>query len=434
MPILAAVLVVGTAVGVAVLARPALGGYFAVAIVPVTAGIKRDIPVPGLRLSEILVVAIALLVLAAPSRRRPRWTRVDWAALGYVIATLLFTGGNLLLRHQAVDADLVGKVVAPVQFLLLYRTIVVSLRTPGERRAALASALLASIPVSVIALLQALNIGPTRALIIRYTGSASVQSAAFAAVPRATGVFAHWHSLGGYLVIVIALLVALLFQRDRSVLPTSWLVGILLLASLAMAATATLVTMIGAAVAALYIGMRSGRGVRVLVGMLVVGALAGLLLGGTLNDRFAKQFKAPPSARAAGPSYLPQTIGFRIAVWTDQYIPVIRQNVLAGYGPGTPPSVTWKSTESLYVSLLLRGGIPLFASFIVLWAAFWSTARSMIRARTAETAAAAAALAAVLLVSIPLQLIHPYFLDAGYPQLLWVLVGLVAGARAWAPR
>lgn len=433
-PVLAPVMVAAAALGVAVLARPALGGYLAVGVVPITAGIDRGIPVPGLRVSEILIAGLALLVLAAPGRRRPKWSAMDWAALGYVVVTVVFTGGNLLLRRQAVDADLVGKVIGPAQFLLLYRVVVVSLRTPGERRTALAAGLLASVPVSVVALLQSLDVGPTRELIIRYTGSSSVQSAAFAAIPRATGVFAHWHSLGGYLVVVLALGVALLFQRDRSVLSTGWLAAVLFLGSLAMAATATLVTIIGAAGAAIYIGRRSGRGMRVLGGLAVVAAAAGLLLGPILNDRFSKQFNAPPAARAAGPSFLPQTIGFRLAVWTDQYIPVLRDNIIAGYGPGLPESVTWKSTESLYVSLLLRGGIPLFAAFALLWATFWSEAKSMLYARTAETAAAARALAAVLLVSLPLQLIHPYFLDAGFPQLLWGLVGVVAGARAWATR
>lgn len=434
-PLLAVMVVAGTGAAALVLAKPAVGGYLLVALVPPLASIRRGFPLPGFRLAELLVLSISALVLLFPERHPPKWRKVEWAALLWVLATLALAGGNLVLRGQSSDGEALGKVLAPIQFFMLYRAVVVSLNTQERRNTALRWALLGSIPVGIVALLQVLNVGPVRQLIIDWTGSTSVQSIAFSRVPRATGPFAHWHSLGGYLVIVVALTVALLARPDTGskVLGKLALRTVLLVASLALVATVTLVAILGGVAVVILVAHRAGITAKVVLGMVAVGLLAALVLGPNLTRRLDSQFNQENSARVAGPSFLPQTVGFRIAVWTDQYVPVIRKHIIAGYGPALPPEITWRHTESIYVALLLRGGLPLLAVYGILWAAFWGDARRVDRSsKPGAPRAPALALSALLVVVLGQQLVHPYFVDAGFPQLFWGLVGVVSGALAWS--
>jgi hypothetical protein len=74
---------VGAIAGALVVVRhPALGGVLLLGVVPAASGLRRGLPVPGLRLSEIAVAGIAAVVLTAAGRHgRAPWRVLDWAAL-----------------------------------------------------------------------------------------------------------------------------------------------------------------------------------------------------------------------------------------------------------------------------------------------------------------------------------------------------------------
>jgi len=61
-------------VGLVVVRRPLLGAYLMVALVPVTSGLRRGLPLPGLRMSELIATGLAALLLltvvSAGSRSR----------------------------------------------------------------------------------------------------------------------------------------------------------------------------------------------------------------------------------------------------------------------------------------------------------------------------------------------------------------------------
>src|ERR1700727_1386557 len=50
--------------GLLTVERPYLGAYALVAVAPVTSGLKRGLPLPGLRLSEVVIAALSTIVLA----------------------------------------------------------------------------------------------------------------------------------------------------------------------------------------------------------------------------------------------------------------------------------------------------------------------------------------------------------------------------------
>jgi hypothetical protein len=84
----------------------------------------------------------------------------------------------------------------------------------------------------------------------------------------------------------------------------------------------------------------------------------------------------------------------------------------------------------LYVTLLLKGGLPLLAVYAGLMFAAWVLARSVAsspRASPGDRCTAQVVLTLILIL-IPLQLINPYFANTGLAHPLWILFGLVGAA------
>jgi hypothetical protein len=420
--------------GLTVLLRPATAVLGVVAVTPVVCALKRGLFVPGLRPSEVLVAGVAVPVLLfAGSRVSVRWRLLDAMALLYVVGTLVLGAGDMLARGSAFTSELNGQLVGPLQYFLLYRSVVVALDTPELRRQAMRLLLLGSIPVSITALMQFFNVGSTRPFIKSVVNSVAAGSVRYTSggLPRATGIMDHWHSLGGYMLVVILLATALLLHPRQRVMSRGSLIVVLASAVVGMALTLTLGPIIGAVVGSIGLGAATGRS-RKVIGWLAAGALViGILLGPFLAARLDQQFESRvgQASGAAGPSFLPQTLRYRVEVWRDQYLPLVASNLLTGYGPGVPPYVNWRYTETLYVTLLLKGGLPLLAIYAGLMYAAWVLARSVAsssRVSPDDRCTARVALTLILIL-IPLHLINPYFANTGLAHPLWILFGLVAG-------
>jgi hypothetical protein len=116
---------------------------------------------------------------------------------------------------------------------------------------------------------------------------------------------------------------------------------------------------------------------------------------------------------------------------------------VTGYGPQIPPEVMWKYTESVYIGLLLRGGLPLLAIYgLLMWAlalVALEVARRAVRPgpiragpderRALEQALARGTVVLVVVLAVT-QLIAPLFLTTGLPHVWWIVAALVMGAAA----
>jgi O-antigen ligase len=131
-------------------------------------------------------------------------------------------------------------------------------------------------------------------------------------------------------------------------------------------------------------------------------------------------------------SVVPHTLAYRYDIWAQQYIPALSHNWLTGYGPSLPPQITWQYTESLYFTLLLRGGVVLLLAYVGLMIA--AAVRARAAARDSDEGARVAG--RVLLVAIvALIFMHaeiPYFVNSGLPHVFWILVA-IAGSRTLEP-
>ena len=149
--------VAAVSAGLAILRRPALGALLLVAAVPVLSGMRRGLPIPNLRPAELLILTVGAAVILLASRP-VRWRSFDWLALGYVVATAGLGLLDVLLRGQQLTQDMVNGLLGPLQFLLLYRAVLVGLDSAALRRRAIALLVLGALPVSALALMQKFNL------------------------------------------------------------------------------------------------------------------------------------------------------------------------------------------------------------------------------------------------------------------------------------
>jgi hypothetical protein len=406
--------------------RPDLGALTLVAAAPVLSGLERGLPVPGLRPSELMIGCIAGLILLTADRSAVRpWRSFDWLALGYALATLGLGLFGLFGRGEPLDAGLVGTLIGPFQYLLLYRAVLVALPRPAQRRRALQLLLLASVPVSISAVMQHFGLLGVRELIPELTGADIDSDPALgeAEGARATGTFPHWQVLAGYEFWIVALGIAAFLERPR-ILPIPLLALVLGLAAAGALASVTMTVVLGAVAAALLLGVWYRHLALVLPILLIGGVLALIAFGPSIERRFDEQFGDEGRTR---PAWVPATMDYRFRVWRDQFVPALEGYWWTGYGPDLPPSIQFDYTESLYFTLLVRGGIPLVFLYLGLTLALLA---SSIRARDdpdPARRAAARTMAVAIVLLVPMHWVETYFVMTGMATLFWITAALVLG-------
>lgn len=412
--------------------HPTAGAIAIVAVVPAISGIRRGLPVPGLRLGELLAVGFGVMLLATVrGGARTRWRTFDWLALGYVVATFALGMLGSELRGDTLSVNDIGQLVGPLQFFLLYRAVLVALPNIADRARAVDWLLIASVPVSLITLLQTARVPGVNALLVTYTGMDYSDRETWA-VFRANGPFAHHTTLAAYLMVILVICAALLLagvnERRRRLVFVA-----LVPAALAMVTALTFAPMVAVVVGALGLAFWYRRTGRVLTYGAIACALLAIAFQPLLARRADDQFKSHASSSASY-SLVPQTVTDRLSVWTDQYLPVLQGRWLTGYGPQIPPEITWKFTESVYLTMLLRGGLPLLALYAALMWALALVALDVGRRPKAEREegeierALARALFVVILILAVIQTIAPLFTANGLPQVWWIMAALVVGA------
>ena len=418
----------GVVVAAIVLVRPVIGAYTLVAVVPPVSGLRAGLPVPQLRLSEVLIASVGvLLLLIAQPGQTPRWRAFDWLAIGYAVANAGLGAVDLMAQGSKITIAEADKLLGPMQFFLLYRAVLTTLTTRHQRQVALRLLFYASIPVSLLAILQEGHAPKIPSLLVSITASQLFGTTT--GVSRATGPFAIWHDLGSYLFVIVLLGVALLINQSWQVLKPKMLGGIVLLAGVALLCTVSITPIAGTAVGVLVLAMtaRPRRQWVVRTAGLIVGLAAAF--GPILAARYKQQFSLQAPIKQI--PFLPETLNFRISVWTTEFFPVLAKHLVTGFGPDTPPGLAFTYTESVYVTILLRGGVPLLLIYAGLMIAIALQARDLRADPDAERGAIAQALLVVIVLVVFMQLTTNYFVNAGFPFLFWVLAALLtSGTRS----
>ena len=208
-----------------------------------------------------------------------------------------------VLDHQHLSISSWGTVAGQLQFFVLYRSLKVTLRTSEERHLALKVLFVASGFVALLAVAQELKVPGVISLIGTLTGSSA--AGGVGGVIRATGPFANWAALAGYMMplVFISLCFALgnaVSEHKRSQ------AALALLFALALFVTAELSIILCLLVGVCLLGVQYGRGKIVfrwmVIGLVVVAAVAGSLLGNRLNDQLSSSAGSGRHAGVPDPS------------------------------------------------------------------------------------------------------------------------------------
>jgi hypothetical protein len=274
--------------------------------------------------------------------------------------------------------------------------------------------------VALLAVLQEIRVPTVGSFIYRLTGSVAAPGAG--GILRATGPFANWAALAGYLVPLVLVTLCLglgnLVRRNRKLV---FAYALLLL--LALFFTAELSVIISLLVGSCVLGLRYERGRKVVQWIVLALAAIALGAGSFLVHRLGAQFDA--TAGTGRPEFVPQTLGFRWMVWTGQYIPAIVQRPLTGWGVVLPDSIRWPNSESQYIGFLIDGGVPLLVMFGFLFDGMIREAKRVIRSLDQVDRALGEALLVTVVLMGVVNLIWPFLSNGGMPQMLWCLFALV---------
>ncbi len=402
------------------------------ALVPITSGLPRGAAgLPGLRPSELLLlVGAAVVLLLAEGRHRPRWRTLDWAVLAYAAVGSSLPLLDVLLRGDRPGFADLQTIGGPVQFFLLYRTAAVAFT--GARRQVLAQRvlLLASLPVSVLALVEALGPPVVHERLIALTQTTAFDTPGYDPLLRTAAVFPNWLSLAGYELVVVLLSVSLLLNRSRAVLAPWQLAVVAGLGALAMVSTLTAAVLLATAAGCAYLGWRHGALGRVLAFVAVGAAIIWFTFGAQITARAQAQ-QSPVAVTGSVPSWVPQTLQYRVSVWQDQFVDLVHRYVATGYGPGYPSGVAWTHTESGYLTILLRGGVAYLAvTGVLIWAVVRCARSESAVAATSERGSLCEVAGLLALLQVVINITFPYFTASGLPQPMWLLWGLLAAAAA----
>ncbi len=416
------------AIFLVVMARPAYGALVLAAGVPIVSGMQRGFPIPALRPSEAIIALVASAMLLATATRADRvpWRTFDWLALLYAVGNLMLGSLDLIARGDPFSFDAIGELLGPFQFILIYRAVMAAVTSEDLRRRAIRLVMFASIPVALLGIAQSLNLGPTRDVVAKLTGIDVSTAYGYQAIPRATGPFPIWHELGGYLFLVILLGLALYLEPESKVMSRRALGVVLAIAGAGVIATATIAPIAGVVVGALVLGFWMRKLSKLVVGVAMGAMVLALLFSPLLTGRYDQQF-GTGTVITHRPDYVPQTLWARYLIWTDQYIPALAKDDrwFAGYGPGVPPEVDWPYTESLYITMVLRGGIILLAIYGFLMLALATRARAHTRSRDPTQRALARVVYLSVILLLFMHIVANYFVVSGFPHLFWPLLGLL---------
>jgi hypothetical protein len=403
-----------------------------VALAPILSGVKRGLPVPGFRISELLTVVLGGFVLAACWRRTvARPGLLDGLALAYAVATLVLGSIDLLHRDAPFTSDNVSGLLGSLQFVVLYRAVEVTATTETLRREVLRALLLASVPVAVLAILQSLKIHALVDFGVHLTGADYRGVFADQGFVRATGTFPHWQVAAGYFLVIGVLGFAALMRPGHAILGARVLTAVVVLDAIALLRTVTTGASTALAVTCVLLALVSGRLRNPLVIVPAVLLVAVVIAGSVFAPRYREQYHATTRGTQSH-GIVPRTIVYRYDIWNDEYLPVLEHRWLAGFGPDIPPDAKWRYTESVYVTMLLRGGVILLAIYLAFMARLLVEGRRLVRAGPALEAVTGSATVAIVAVLAVTQVIATYFTTSGTPQVVWTLAALVAASASAA--
>jgi hypothetical protein len=414
---------------VVVVVHPPVAAYLLLAFTPLLAGIDRGASIPFLRPTEALaaLVGAALLLRGILTALRSGLPRIRPSAVDVAVLILAITSSILpflwmLARGLQVSSDDILYGLVLWKFIAIYFIFRSSVHTEGQVRTCLWIAMITGAIVAVIAMLQALGVGPVTAFVSRYFSSYGDTQSALNSRGGAT--FGLPIALADFLLLDLAIAAGFLLATRTRRLMLCILAGLFVGGVLASGEFSALIGLVIAVVALAIVARR---------GALVLYLLPALGLGFVvLRPVIERRLLGFQSASGLPASWTGRLYNLTNYFWPelfshDRFVLGVRLAARIVV-PTQATGYVW--IESGYTWLLWSGGIPFLLAFG--WFAWIGTRKAIAagRARTDSIGIAGLAAAVGLSVVTVMMLFDPHLTYRGAADLLFALLAL-AGVREY---
>ncbi len=430
-PLLGLVAVLGIAFVLVSLSKPIILAYMMIAVTTLAGGMQRDRIIPILSPNEVSLLLTVALILPAflLTKQRPN---KDTKSI--VLAFVILVGGTVfipvagfLLRGIPLDLNNAFKLVAPIQYFLLFWSFTLIVNTEIERRRLVQWMLICGSIVAVVGLLQAARVGFIINILGNWFSSSHLDDSLTTGAGRITSLLGAWNALGMFMMVCVVLAWAVL-PVTKGKLNVAIVITSMVLCGLTLIATGSFagnLSMAAGIALILILTKRTKKMFVVLIvsvlGLALIFLIAQSILRPLVEQRIAFQFED-------GVNLVPQTLAYRFDIWRDVFIPPIRQYFPQAVYPKVPADYTWLFEESQYIMLLFRTGLAGFVAHLA-WVGiivFWLF-RRLRQSEGFMKSVIASALTIVLVLSIA-GFTNAVFNYSGSIDYMWILFALVASS------
>ncbi len=411
--------------------NPHWAGYALAIGFPLTEGLPRVTSLAGLRPSEALVLfLLGQLVIHTVIRRDPLphlgW--IDYGALMLVASGTILPLVTHIARGGSLSGQDISSILWPVKDYAIYWVIRLAVRSVEQARRIVMWALICSVVVALIGILQGMGVRYVETFLTAYYPSIQVLQAGH--FSRVTSVLVGWNDLGAYLAFVLLVVGALTLSGNR-ILPTPMLfvaIAVDVVALLITGSITSLVALVGGIIVAAVAAGQLTQLRKVMVPAIAAIVVAGVAFSPLIIGRLEYQYNAGSSG------IIPQSFLYRIFLWKTYFLPLIAQHPILGVGLTIPITIPWTTTDSGYLGLLFYGGvISLLGYLFFTWTVLYHTRRMAIshnsdyaESRTTSVFVRGLAVASMSIIVILLfmNVTDAYYTYGAAVSILWTTLAL----------
>lgn len=415
--------------------RPVWGCATLVLATPLIEGLGRGTVIPFLRPSEAMLALLVagVLVHEIPRRQLRNFLAMDVAVLAYALGVVLVPVLYLLFTRGGGDLTSWFNIFSPLQYLAVYLLFSRIGTTDRDRRLFLNLALAGSVIVSLVGLAQLANVpGLQSFLDAHYPIEGESTSVCLYGVCRPGSLMQHYSAFGAFSLLNYTIALALLAGRQVRGFDRRWLVFVLAVDGMGVFVSQTVAAVVGLALATAIVLIHRGTLPKQLLYVAIALALGIAVFWSDISSRIAQQFPVGTQSIAGVP--LPESMGVRLQYWGQLFWPELQPVIWTGSGNSVPdvPASLQNYVDNEYLGMGFRAGavgvILLLMMFAVLARTAWRTKWSR---DPFEAAVGSMALAFVVVLAV-IGTTAEYLLFAGFAQVLWMVIGMLAGFRVSA--
>lgn len=397
--------------------------YLLIVIIIFTSAMPRGTLIPLLAPNEVMLAVTFVIVflnaiITAHDKSFP--PAMLFSGLVLVVGTSIIPIGSYMLRGISIDISDMLKIIAPAQYLLLFWVFMSAPRSDEDRNNILQVMFLCATMVCIIGLLQAANVDFVTSFLLDIYPSGHTEVASEAG--RITSILGSWNTLGTFLMINILTLVALQNEQFSRLNKVNMFVSAIL-SLLTLLGSGSYASLAGLIVGFICIKIIDPRGLRALVPLFLAMAIGVIILLPLITTRFLYQYDG-----VSNDGLIPNTLTYRVKVWTEIYLPLIAQNPLWGVSP-TFKNLWFQFAESQYLMLLYQSGAVSLVAFIIWVYSNLQWLLKVIRHNVSTIKMLSVVVFITLILLLVMGITNPVFTYSGVMDYLWIFLGIIASSQ-----